>query len=169
MVGETGVEPAWLAPRHFKCLVYTNSTTRPIILFSRVFQQPAFDSCRGHVLLSGICRHTTASRNPRSSRLHRQPIRTLFCVYADGPPLHYHQSPDCAKWALCSCFLAHSRKMTAIRASLERDQRFNYRAIYSRHQRKAIVTTAATPRRFFARQVKRCREPGDRVMGASGR
>ena len=29
VVGETGVEPAWLAPRDFKSLVYTNSTTRP--------------------------------------------------------------------------------------------------------------------------------------------
>ena len=29
MVGETGFEPVWLAPRHFKCLVYPNSTTRP--------------------------------------------------------------------------------------------------------------------------------------------
>ena len=29
MVGETGLEPVWLAPRHFKCLVYPNSTTRP--------------------------------------------------------------------------------------------------------------------------------------------
>ncbi len=29
LVGETGFEPVWLAPRHFKCLVYPNSTTRP--------------------------------------------------------------------------------------------------------------------------------------------
>ena len=29
MVGEAGFEPAWLTPRHFKCLVYTSFTTRP--------------------------------------------------------------------------------------------------------------------------------------------
>ncbi|GEM_PF-1797347 len=32
MVGEAGLEPAWLAPRDFKSLVYTNSTTRPVSL-----------------------------------------------------------------------------------------------------------------------------------------
>jgi hypothetical protein len=32
MVGEAGLEPAWLAPRDFKSLVYTNSTTRPVRL-----------------------------------------------------------------------------------------------------------------------------------------
>ena len=32
MVGETGLEPAWLAPRDFKSLVYTNFTTRPVNL-----------------------------------------------------------------------------------------------------------------------------------------
>ena len=36
MVGETGVEPAWLAPRHFKCLVYTNSTTRPLTISAQI-------------------------------------------------------------------------------------------------------------------------------------
>ena len=30
MVGEAGLEPAWLAPRDFKSLVYTNFTTRPV-------------------------------------------------------------------------------------------------------------------------------------------
>ena len=29
VVGEAGLEPAWLAPRDFKSLVYTNFTTRP--------------------------------------------------------------------------------------------------------------------------------------------
>ena len=29
LVGEIGFEPTWVSPRHFKCLVYTNSTTRP--------------------------------------------------------------------------------------------------------------------------------------------
>ena len=28
-MGEIGFEPTWVSPRHFKCLVYTNSTTRP--------------------------------------------------------------------------------------------------------------------------------------------
>ncbi len=32
MVGEAGLEPAWLAPRDFKSLVYTNFTTRPGLL-----------------------------------------------------------------------------------------------------------------------------------------
>ncbi len=32
MVGEAGLEPAWLAPRDFKSLVYTNSTTRPVCI-----------------------------------------------------------------------------------------------------------------------------------------
>ena len=31
-MGETGLEPAWLAPRDFKSLVYTNFTTRPVNL-----------------------------------------------------------------------------------------------------------------------------------------
>ena len=30
VVGEAGLEPAWLAPRDFKSLVYTNFTTRPL-------------------------------------------------------------------------------------------------------------------------------------------
>ena len=34
MVGEAGLEPAWLAPRDFKSLVYTNFTTRPVIMIA---------------------------------------------------------------------------------------------------------------------------------------
>jgi hypothetical protein len=61
MVGETGLEPVWLSPRHFKCLVYPNSTTRPS-------SKPRADVSSRHLTVSHAQQAVSRERH-RNSRM----------------------------------------------------------------------------------------------------